>query len=149
MAAKNKMLGRASELKFIKIIAGWFNLVIRDNTGQNHREADIARAEDISQLLDNSGCDIWIEKSHPLSSFIFQVKRTLVSGKKTSSINVQPLIDDKRVGYIMLFDIKKRHKINQTQHGEAVVMGLNTLKLLMDAYIRELQRVPSSESDQD
>jgi hypothetical protein len=149
MASKNKALGRASETKFVSIIAGWFNLIIRDKTGDNHRSADIARAEEVSQILDNSGQDIWIEKSHPLSRFIFQVKRKLLPGKKSSSIDIQPLLDDGRLGYIMLFDLKKRTNINQMSHGEAVVMSLDTLKLLLDAYTRDVQSAPSSEPKQD
>ena len=148
MAAKNKQLGRVAESFFVQKIASWYNLVIRDNIGDNHREATIARAEKVSQLLDNSGCDIWIDKSHPLSRLIFQVKRKLIAGKKTAAIDIQPLIDDKRVGYIMLFQLKKRTKTNQMPYGEAAVMSLETLKILLDAYTERVQGSSSLEPKQ-
>jgi len=150
MASKNKKLGRITESKFVQWFADKFGLVplIKDKYGSNMNEAEVARAEEVSQLLDNQGIDIWfsdatIQGRVKLSP---QIKSRLCKGKKVKTVDVQPLLDmPEDTLNILITELKHRPgKTNMMKLADIVSMDLETFRIILNGY---LQHEQDSEED--
>lgn len=139
MASKNKSIGRKAESKIVDWFADRFGLtkLVVDRLGANLGSAEVARAEEVSQLLDNEGVDIWFSPSTEFSELNVQVKNKLVTGKTTKSIDIQPLLDMPDRGMnILITDVKYRPgKRNMMPLTTVVTMDLETFGNLMSVYV--------------
>ncbi len=139
MAAKNKKAGRDAEEVIVQWWARVLSLVPMIKSDKGVNDYQVARAEEVSQILDNRGIDIYFKLSLPdwITRLKVQRKRTLCSGKKSKSINVQPLFDmDIEEGDmpILMVDMRIRNKKNQTKYGEVVVLKQADFEELINIY---------------
>ena len=138
MASRNKSIGRKAEKKFVARLAERLGLIplTKDKSGSNLSEAEIGRAEEISQLLDNEGVDIWITPKSELSKFNIQIKSTLVTGKKVKSIDVSSLFEMPDKGINVVFtEMKYRPgKRNMIHLADVVTLTLDDFLTLMSVY---------------
>lgn len=133
MASKNKRLGRLTETKVVKWLADLFGLVIlvKNKKGSNFRTAQIARAEEVSQLLDNQGVDIWFAEDTGINIKI-QVKRTLVRGDKSKAIDIQPLFDNDVD--VLFTEVRIRANKNQMHYNDVVSVRVEFFEKLIKTY---------------
>lgn len=143
MASKGKRIGRLFEKWVVHWLAKAFNLIplVKDKSGTtNITKAQIARAEEVNQHLDNLGIDIWIEKSLFLSRFGFQCKSTLSTAKSGKNIDVEPLfaMPEDRIR-VLITEIKYRAKgkKNMMKWGRVATVELDTLEMLIKAYLKQ------------
>ena len=138
MASKNKRVGRKAEKKFVTILADRLGLVplTKSKFGSNLSEAEIGRAEEVSQLLDNEGVDVWITPKSELSEFNIQIKSTLVTGKKVKSIDVSSLFEMPGRGINVVFTEMKHRpgERNMLHLADVVTLGLDDFLNLMSVY---------------
>ena len=133
MASKNKRLGRLTETKVVKWLADLFGLVtlVKNKKGSNFRTAQIARAEEVSQLLDNQGIDIWFAEDTGINIKI-QVKRTLVRGDKSKAIDIQPLFDNDVD--VLFTEVRIRANKNQMHYNDVVSVRVEFFEKLIKTY---------------
>lgn len=133
MASKNKRLGRLTETKVVKWLADLFGLVIlvKNKKGSNFRAAQIARAEEVSQLLDNQGVDIYFAEDTGINMKI-QVKRTLVRGDKSKAIDIQPLFDNEVD--VLFTEVRIRANKNQMHYNDVVSVRVEFFEKLIKTY---------------
>lgn len=138
MASRNKILGRKAEKKFVAKLANRLGLIplVKNKLGSNLSEAEIARSEEVSQLLDNTGVDVWITPKSELSRFNIQCKSTLVTGKKVKSIDVSSLFEMPQQGINVVFtEMKYRPgKRNMIYLADVVTLTLDDFLELMSVY---------------
>lgn len=138
MASRNKTIGRKAEKKFVAWFTRIFGLIplIRDKSGSNLSTAEVARAEEVSQLLDNEGVDIWFGENTGFRGLNIQVKSTLVTGKKSKTIDIEPLYHMPDTGINLLFtEVKYRPgKKNMIQYGDIVSMKLEDFAEILLVY---------------
>lgn len=138
MASKNKTIGRKAERKFVSIIVERLGLVplIKTKTGTNLLEAQIARAEEVNQHLDNQGVDIWIRSDVSISDLKFQIKSTLCTDKKTKKIDVLPLFEIQGDGIkALITEMKHRPgKKNMIHLADVVTLTLDDFLELLSVY---------------
>lgn len=138
MASKNKTIGRKAERKFVSIIVERLGLVplIKTKTGTNLPEAQIARAEEVNQHLDNQGVDIWIRSDVSISDLKFQIKSTLCTDKKTKKIDVLPLFEIQGDGIkALITEMKHRPgKKNMIHLADVVTLTLDDFLELLSVY---------------
>ena len=138
MASKNKTIGRKAERKFVSIIVERLGLVplIKTKTGTNLPEAQIARAEEVNQHLDNQGVDIWIRSDVSISDLKFQIKSTLCTDKKTKKIDVLPLFEIQGDGIkALITEMKHRPgKSNMMHLADVVTLTLDDFLELLSVY---------------
>lgn len=138
MASRNKMLGRKAESKFVTWFADKFGLIklVKSKSGANLGEAEVGRAEDVSQLLDNTGVDIWFKPGTSLDNLNVQIKSTLATGKTMKSINVQALFEmpDDKIN-VLITEINYRPgKRNRIHYGDVVTMSLEDFRKILSVY---------------
>lgn len=133
MASKNKRLGRLTETKVVKWLADLFGLVIlvKNKKGSNFRTAQIARAEEVSQLLDNQGVDIYFAEDTGIDMRV-QVKRTLVRGDKSKAIDIQPLFDNEVE--VLFTEVRIRANKNQMHYNDVVSVRVEFFEKLIKTY---------------
>lgn len=135
---KNKRIGRKAERKFVSIIAERLGLVplIKTKAGTNLPEAEIARAEEVNQHLDNRGIDIWFRPDVSISNLEIQVKSTLCTDKKTKKIDVLPLFEIQGDGIkALITEMKHRPgKSNMMHLADVVTLGLDDFLELLSVY---------------
>lgn len=138
MASRNKKIGRKAEDKFVKAIAERLGLIplIKTKTGTNLSEAEIARAEEVNQHLDNRGIDIWIRPDVSISNLELQVKSTLCTDKKTKKIDVLPLFEIQGEGIkALITEMKHRPgKSNMMHLADVVTLKLEDFLELLSVY---------------
>lgn len=139
MASKNKAKGRKTEGRVVSWFADRFGLtkLVKSKSGANLHDCEVARAEDVSQLLDNTGVDIYFRPGTSFEDLNIQIKGTLATGKTLKSINVQPLFempDDDKIN-ILITEIKYRPgKRNMVHYGDVATMTLEDLGKLLTVY---------------
>lgn len=138
MASKNKRIGRKAERKFVSVFAERLGLtpLIKTKTGTNLPEAEIARAEEVNQHLDNQGVDIWIRSDVSISDLKFQIKSTLCTDKKTKKIDVLPLFEIQGEGIkALITEMKHRPgKSNMMHLADVVTLTLDDFLELLSVY---------------
>lgn len=137
MASKNKRIGRKAENKFVSWFAERFGLVslIKSKSGSNLGEAEVARSEDVSQLLDNQGIDVWFKPGTSFDGLQVQIKSTLCTGKTVKTIDVEPLFDMPDGMNILITEIKHRPgKRNMMHYGDVVTMKIEDFEKLLSIY---------------
>jgi len=86
----NKRRGKKDEQEIIREeIAPLFGFVHFDN--RNHETFEIARSEYADPKLDDEGVDVFV-RPEILFPYSIQIKGTLVTGKNSKSIDIQPLL---------------------------------------------------------
>jgi len=138
MASKNKSIGRKAERKFVLKIAERLGLIplTKSKTGTNLPEAEIARAEEVNQHLDNRGIDIWFRPDVSISNLEIQVKSTLCTDKKTKKIDVLPLLEIQGDGIkVLITEMKHRPgKSNMMHLADVVTLTLDDFLELLSVY---------------
>lgn len=138
MAKNNRALGLNVERAIINLIASFFGLLTY-NSRENKDTWQIASSRAVSKVRDDEGVDLIFRKCPTfLKNKAIQIKRTTVTAKTTTNIDIQSLLRvmelDENTDPVLITRVFQRvGKVNRNQ-GDFVTIPLEDyLKLLKDA----------------
>ena len=136
---RNKRQGDGWSYKVVRFFADCFELTAFDN--KNHAEWQVATSKAMSKGKDGMGIDVVFREDQPeyIQRLLPQNKKTLSKGKKSTSIDIQPLLNIHKLRPesdipLLFTKVTRETKSRESTVCELVTMEMKDFRIFLEAY---------------